>query len=313
MCFTKALQATLKKKIHNLPDVELTTDIPVIDRFNSLDINYAFNIINTEEARITYWLGNDRQYALFLCEAYQRQFIWPAYVYILRHNPDILTNILVARTSCTHEELLNAAEGVFMVDYRLHVEDDTELFSGWKFYEFQQRYAEKLKDFSNHINLIYYYANSFYNQVWTFALAINNSLPIIYSQNLSFADYTLWNTSFKTITNVIKTELVNVSFQGASALIEFNEKHEVSVAINIFQVQHEKLQLIAIFDPFSMEITRLKNFPQHNSIPPDTFETVYDLLPTWLGGCILAAQGLLFVVITINLVLMLIWRERYQK
>ena len=304
--FYRSTATDFVQRISNLPDTKLTTDIALTDEPSKSDINEAFNTINSEEARISYWLGNDAQYALFLCEAYQRKFIWPGYVYILRHNPHIITNILKAKTSCNNEQILEAMEGVILLDYRLYVDDDTELFSGWKFFEFQQRYVDKLKEFTNQtdsVNLTY--ATSFYDQVWTFALSLNNSLQSILSQNLSFSDYTFPNT--ETISNIIKQELLKLSFQGASGHIQFNENHEIPSFVNILQVQSGVVQHIATYDPFSMNITQNENFP--HDIPPDTFETFYDLLPFWLGGCILGAQGLLFVVITTNLVLILVWRK----
>ena len=305
--FHRSTSADFAQRIESddLPDTNLTTNIAIT---GEQDIKKTFNEINSAEARITYWLGSDSLYAFFLCEAYQRNFIWPGFVYILRNTPDNIADILETKTSCSYDEMLLAIEGVFFLDYRLHVDDDTELCSGWTYSQFRRRYANRLNEFAGQIDMNLteiIFANSFYDQVWTFALAINNSLPSIYSQNLSFADYTFMNT--KTISNNIKRELMNLSFQGATGRVHFNKNYEIPSSVDIFQVQRGSLQRVAVYDPSSMNITQNENFP--HDIPPDTFETFYNLLPFWLGGCILGAQGLLFVVITTNLVLILVWRK----
>ena len=296
------------QRVHDLPEAELTTDVPIISTLQS--IKSAFNIIDNEEARISYWLGTDGQNALFVCEAYKRRFLWPGYVYILRYNPDIVYNLLIANTSCSKTEMLTAMEGIFMLDYRLFVDEDTALFSGWTYREFRQRYAGKLNAFASQLGMKLtesIYANSFYDQVWTFALAINNSLSSIYSENLSFSDYEF---NSETLSNIVKHQLLNLSFQGASGWIQFNDNHEISSFVDIFQIQKGIVQHIAVYNPFSLNITPTEKFP--DSIPPDTFDTFTFLLPYWLGVCILVAQGALFVLITTNLILMLKWRRKKE-
>ena len=310
--FFKSTATDFIQRTHNQSEVELTTTIALIDMPSKSDINKAFNTINSEEARISYWLGNEAQYALFLCEAYQRKFIWPGYVYILRYSPDIITNILKASTSCSNDEIFRAMEGAFLVDYRLYVDDDTELFSGWNYGQFRLRYADSLiNEFTDQIDrnkTESTYANSMYDQVWAFALAINASLPSIYSQNLSFLDYTLTNT--ETISNIIKREVLDLSFQGASGHIQFIENQEVPSFVNILQIQNGTFQLIAIYDPFSKFIIPNEHYPKN--IPPDTFDTVYNLLPLWIGVCIFIIQSALFCLITMNMVLLSFWRNECE-
>ena len=298
------------QRVQSLPDVHLNATVPLAS-LNSRNFIDAFNIINAQEVRISYWLGNDGQSALSLCEAYHRNFLWPGYVYILRHRPSIITVLLEKETPCSREEMLRAMEGVFLMDYRLYVESDTELVSGQNYSEYRQRYDSELKEFAGEINsslngLVY--ANSFYDQVWTFALALNQSLPFLTSQNLSLSDYNIPNT--KLISSVIKDELEKLSFQGASGKINFDESQESPSYVNIFQVQNGISKLVGVYDPFKQNISFTDDLPQ--DIPGDTFDTVYMLLPHWLGGCILIAQGVLFCLITTNFVLIIWWRKEKE-
>ena len=297
------------QRVNDLPVTELITDVPIISTLQS--IRSAFDIISSEEARISYWLGTDGQNALCVCEAYKRRFLWPGYVYILRSNPSIINNLLKANTSCSKDEMLAAMEGIFMLDYRPYVNDDTCLFSGWTYSEFRQRYADKLNAFANQLDMNLTennYANYFYDQVWTYALAINNSLPFIYSQNLSFSDRNSVNTV--TISHVLQHQLLNLSFQGASGWIQFDENYEIPSFVDVFQIQNGTLKRIAIYDPFTMNFSLKENFPQE--IPGDTFDTFYSFLPLWLGVCIFIIQGALFFLITTNMVLLFCWRKERE-
>ena len=148
--FYRTTATDFLQRVHNLTEAELTVSIPIINSHAA--ISKAFNTINTEGAHITYWQANDDQNALCLCEAYHRQFLYPGHGFILRYNPTIIDNLLNAETGCSREELLRAMEGVFMLDYRLKVDDDTVLFSGWKYSDFRQRYAEELEEYAKITN-----------------------------------------------------------------------------------------------------------------------------------------------------------------
>ena len=297
-----------EQRIQNLSDIQLTTKKSILDLHS--EIKQAFKVINDKEARISYWLGNNKQYAHFLCEAYKRRFLWPGFVYIVRHKPDIIRRILKINTPCNVDELKLAMEGVILLEYRPYVDDATKLFSGWTYSQFRQRYIDRLDEHSYQTGMNLtdsIYASSFYDQVWTFALAINNSLPSIYSQNLSFLDYTFKKT--KTITDIIKRELLNISFQGASGYIKFDENHEISSFVDIMQIQNGTIKLIAVYDPFTMNITPI-NLP--NIIPPDRFEIVYYRFPLWIDMCIVTVQATLFCLITINMLLISYWRKERE-
>ena len=293
--------------LQSYPGAKVVTRIPIE---NSRTIfPEIFKIVNDQEVRINYWVVSHDQGVFSLCEAYKRRFFWPGYVYIMRFLD--LNNLLhaSAKTTCSKDEILATLEGVFLLEYRLSVGNATELFSGWSYGEFRQRYAEKLqqsaKNRSDHVeeNI---YANTLYDQVWTFALALNASLPSIASQNLSFENYSIGNT--KAITKILKNKMIKLSFQGASGWIEFNEQQEVPSFIDIFQFRSGTPVQIGVYDPFARNVTfNMEYFPEY--IPKDTFETFYNLIPSWLGGLMLTAQVILFCIISVNMVLFILLRE----
>ena len=204
-----------KRRISSNPEFELVTRIPIVDTAH-MQILEKFDIIRKKGARISYWSVTRDQAAYLLCMAYQRNFIWPGYVYIIQQHT--ISRILTIETSCTKEETLIAMERVFILDYRLYVENDTELVSGVNYSEYQRLYTDRLKEFANAANENLQknvYANTLYDQVWAFGLAINNSLMSIKSQNLSLKDYGL-GKRMSALSNILNNELKHVTFQGAS-------------------------------------------------------------------------------------------------
>ena len=289
---------------------EIITRIPIENSHRIFP--EIFKIVNDQEVRINYWVVSHDQGAFSLCEAYKRRLFWPGYVYIMRFLD--LNNLLHAstKTTCNEEEILAALEGVFLLEYRLSVDDSTKLYSGWSYSEFRQRYVEKLWQYaenrSDHVqeNL---HANTLYDQVWMFALAINASLSTIVSQKLSFENYVIGNT--KRITDILKSELKKLSFQGASGWIQFNELQEVPSFIDIFQFRNGSPVEIGVYDPFIQNVSfNIENYPDY--IPRDTFDTFYNLLPSWLGVLMFTAQVILFCFISVNTVLIILWKEESE-
>ena len=283
--------------------LNLVSQVPISNSL--LNINETLDRFRDEESRISYWSLSYIHSAHLLCEAYHRNFRWPGYVYILRE--PTLENILEQETSCSKEQILMALEGAFLLHYRLYSKNDTLLFSGWSFGEYKERYAHALQAFASRTNRELNdtdYANVLYDQVWAFALAVNNSLA------LTLMDYKIKQY----ISTTLKDELESVSFQGATGWINFGEGRESHTSVNVFQVINGTPKLIGVYDQLSQNIMFTDRAPQNRGvvIPNDMFETDYKLLPLWLTGCIVAAQGVLFCIISANMIFIIMWKDERE-
>jgi hypothetical protein len=312
--YFKTTSNEFARRAASLSDVELIVRAPIEisthERFSIISdaTTDAFNTINNQEVRISYWSVTGEESSFLLCEAFKRYYLWPGHVYILQEHS--INDILRTETPCTREQMIQAMEGVFLLQYRIYVEKDVELYSGWTYEEFQQRYTDKLwEEAVNRTDKVEenIYANSLYDQVWAFALALNSSLLDISARNLSFDEYGIGNT--KSITDIIKDELSKVDFQGVTGRIMFDRNRSIPSFVDIMQVKNGREFLIGVYDPFQKNITH-QNFP--DSIPDDTFQIVYILLPLWLGSCILVIQFMLLCLITTNTVLLFWWREESE-
>ena len=110
------------------------------------------------------------------------------------------------------------------------------------------------------------------------------------------------------ITEILKSELKKLSFQGASGWIHFNEQQEVPSFVDVFQFRNGTLVQIGVYNPISQKVSfNMENYAEN--IPRDTFETFYELLPSWLGGLMLTTQVILFFVVSVNMFLLILWRK----
>ena len=278
-------------------DMKLVIRIPTAES----DSN-AFDKLTDHEARISYWSVTSTESAHLLCEAYSKDFHWPGYVYILREPS--LDNILEVKTSCTKEQLMVALNGTFLLRYRLFADNDTILESGLSYSEYWEMYDEKLQEFAitNSVNLsATTYANPLYDQVWAFALAIDNLRK---SYRVSFENHTIGQRN-NILSELLRSELKNLSFQGASRFVQFDGLQERSPYVSIFQFLDGSERLVGIYDPFSKNVTNVTI----GDVPNDMFNTEYTLLPVSLGVCIILVQVALLGLISTNLVLILVWRK----
>ena len=308
--------------VHRITSNQSLSLVSQVTITNSIvDIREALDTLSSKDVRVSFWSVSYKNSAPLLCEAYHRNHSWPGYIYIIQE--PTLENILKQETSCSKEEILCALEGVFLLQYRLYTEQDTTLISGWSFSEYKERYVHELQELarrtSRELNETDY-ANVLYDQVWAFALAINKSIPLIHSQNLSLRDYNVHrrnmppSSNMPSISDILKDELRSISFQGATGRVHFGENQENVASIDIFQVINGTPELIGVYDQFPQSITFTGNAPQNRNIaiPNDTFETDYELLPLWLAGCIIVTQGILFCMTTANLIFIIMWRKKRE-
>ena len=146
-----------------------------------------------------------------------------------------------------------------------------------------------------------------YDQVWAIALAINNSFSELKNRNLSIDNYTIGQPA---ITAVIEEQLRNLSFQGASGWIKFNQYRSVSSLIEVFWVSdNETYKRIGIYNPlhpldFHVNI-------DSSDLPRDTVPRVYEyiLIPLPLAIVLYILTGCVIIFTTIQLILYLCYKR----
>ena len=272
-------------------------------------ISDAFDIINNEEARIGFFSVTEGEAASLFCEAYKRSFLWPGYVYILHERS--LSQILQTEVNCTQEQMKKALQGVFLIEYKLFDREKEEIVSGMTYKQFYDEYLIELRKFAQERNVTLQedniYANSMYDQVWSFALAANRSLNAINFFNDSMKKDNIREAI--RIRDILTENLKNVEFVGASGNIRYEDRREVLTLTDIYQINDGEQELVGFYDNNRKMINFLKNF-NREAVPGDTFDVKYKLVPSWLGIIVfLCVIIILFWIIFVSIAVVY-WRNR---
>lgn len=281
------------KLIRSSNDKTIASKIPI--RPHQSSISETFDIINDEEARIGYFSITEGEAAALFCEAYKRHFLWPGYVYTLHERS--LPQILSTPVNCSQEEIVQALEGVFLLQYRLLDTQSIELVSGISYEEYHAEYVEELNNFALRTKMTLsdnVYANSLYDQVWALALTVNKSLGNIAFFNSSSAESNI--EEMLRTREFLAEELKEVEFYGASGFIKFGDRQEVRTFVDIYQVRNGEQVLVGFYDSYNQSIDFFPSLHK-DLVPGDSFELRYKLVPTWVGILVALSDLVLFLLI----------------
>ena len=139
---------------------------------------------------------------------------------------------------CKKQQMLKSLNGSVFLTYSLDTLDQS-LVTESKFTigEVREQYQTMLEDYAATVNMSLtrnVYAYPYYDATWALALSINRSLNLIGSNELNYG-YGITDVS-----EVIRSIIANISFQGVSVYVEFNEERHVTNNVDIFQVDDEQ-------------------------------------------------------------------------
>ena len=155
------------------------------------------------------------------------------------------------------------------------------------------------------------WASVSHNEMWALALAINNSLPILKSKNLSIDSYKIGEHE---TTSVTAEELGKLNFQGASGYVKFTNRH-VPRELKISQVNRSLLQKIGCNSPgIKPDNATYKLYLSIDSrrVPDDVPVVDYILTSSFEAIVFYVAAGLTIFFTTLVLGLLLYCRESHE-
>ena len=152
---------------------------------------------------------------------------------------------------CSAKEITQVMEGFLLTDLELHVANSTELDSGVTYTEYLHEYKEAVNGSTTD------YANALYDGVWSLALALNNSIPRLNEIGLDLVDYTYGH---REATDIIRDEVLKLSFQGASGHISFRRDNGfTSGSIPLYQIVDNYSILVGYYDEDKDELDLSKD------------------------------------------------------
>ena len=226
--FYNVIAQTLIDKVSGriLFDIDLTI----------LFLNKSLDRIYNEGGRIIFVATTSLDAATLLCEAAERGMLYPDYMWIIA---DYVLSFLEDAHQCDTSLLHLAVNGSIFSSFSLEPQDKTlSHVNGDTYSAYESKYYEELSIVAEEYNQTllgdHQYAGLLYDQVWAFALALNSSIPELSERNLSVTD--IGSLGYSEAKDIFEDKLSQLDFIGASGHIRFNNKREVSMSIDVYQV-----------------------------------------------------------------------------
>ncbi len=220
-----------------------------------------------------------------LCIAYRMDLVHPTVQFLLieRELGDFKVNVTSGEYSCSPEDMEEAIMGVISFTNRFERENKTttDTVSGISYEEYMDMYWDYLDLYLDEINVTkssipgtaFNYFNGYYDAVWALALSLNESMD-----ELDLVEAFHQSVSNE-VGDIIREGLKEISFQGMTGLIAFDEVKRDLSGIGI--VLHQFiLNNTGSFDDGTLKFT--------GTYIPDSFnESTYRVHPL-LGTVVLA-------------------------
>ena len=234
--FYVGIEEALSNQLSDNILLSLTTDVQFQDG--------ALDEIKNEGGRIIFVAANSMETASLLCRAAERGMLYPDYMWIIT---DYVLSFLESANQCENALLHHALNGSLLSYFSLEPRNKTmKLINGDTYSTYESNYYKELDIVADEYNQAldgdHEYAAILYDQVWAFALALNNSLPELSRRNLSVSD--IGSLGYSEAKEILEKELSQLDFRGASGRIRFNNKREVSTPIDLYQVINGQQKLV---------------------------------------------------------------------
>lgn len=197
-----------------------------------------------------------------MCLAYCEDMIYPAYQYIfierrLRH---FIANVSFSlngiKYKCTERDMERAVAGIILNLIQLIRTDVTRvLVNKMDYRSFYKVYRQELENYmaEHAVEKVVdtEHQSGYYDSTWALALSYHASIPRLAAEGMSLEEYRFGHMS---ITDIVREELLNVSFEGIRGKVQFSNETldgvDVTV-LNMYQVQEDGKsdELVAQYDP----------------------------------------------------------------
>ena len=252
---------------------------------------------------------NAHQVCLLLNQTHNEGFVYPNYTWIL---VEMTVDSLVSANVLDPTIIYNASRGHIHLFAQTHPENKSlSLPSGDTIASLDTKYElefnEVMKDYSSRYNVTRYmpFESYLYDQVWALSLALNKSLPLLANRNLSIDNYTIGQLE---ITDVLEQQLANLSYQGASGWVEFNEHRTISTPIEIFWILENGVeQHVGLYNPLSPS-GFLVNIST-SQLPKATLPRIYRLIYLPVAILLYMLIAALVIFTTVQLILYMFYRD----
>ena len=296
----------LERKIRTSQNKRMLFNIGVLGT-NAIYFDQIITNIISEGATILIVMLDSLQDAILLSHVLEKGLLYPQYTWI---HVETTPQWLINEEFLDQTAVYNGIHGhTFLFPLSRPQNKSLLLVSGESYLNLKQKFVEdldheELKDIFNRTNRTLHveFGSYLYDQVWSLALALNISIPILNDRNLSIDSYTIGQPN---ITGIFEDQMANLSFQGAGGWVKFNQYRSVSTPVEVIWIPDKNgtLRSVGIFN--SSNTTTFRVNLNTSSLPKDRLEPEYSLIPLPIAVVLYILTGIVTISTTIQLVLFL--------
>lgn len=276
-----------------------------IEKTSNYSLDKAILSIKSSGAKIIFVSATFIQAALLICRAEREGLLHPYYHWVFI---DMYVDDFKVQNVC-EISLNKTINGSLLFRYSLPTLDSEDISGGLKINNYSDMYHQYLSEVEKKFEIPHQnetirtgsiYGNILFDQVWSFANALNNSLPRLVKENLSLdnIDKNVY------ITDILEEELSKLNIPGVSANIAFTDGRVVPSTIEIAYFNGLTEERIGYF-----QNTSLVYFKQNFSLHLIERKQVYLTVDTSVMAILCLAVLITFIFVTIVLVLFLCYKS----
>ena len=254
-----------------------------------------FDTIVEERIRIIYLLVGPKFMRNVLCIALHKSISYPAYqwVIIARSDTDlrpVQVQFQGRQYNCNSTQMNSAANRAIFMHYNVNLFDETKSTdTNLTTKEFTDIYQDLLNHHNISISRKDYLVSVYFDSLWAFAFALNNSRADLLDIGLQLSDI-----SYKMHggIEILRRYLSQVRFEGLSGTIDFQLSNESAVEreIIIYLLREDTLIPIESWNDMTSQLYSLINI---------TIDHIEDTF-TKFGEVVIVVQWLLFLILMVD-------------
>ena len=294
--------------VHNSTSLTETLDISFSENYHNATV--MVHQIRQSERNIVYLSVGARQTVDLLCAAYDDGLVWPHYMWILQDH-SVGDLIMYNYSGCTTEKLEEAMQNTMLLRLQREQKNASKkLDMGYSYETYWQQYMDVLNQSGD--GLMYNeFANVMHDSVWAFALALNDSLDTIISENnMTVIDF-IKQFGKKELANTMEDNLRSLSFEGVSGHVHFSDDNdtEAVVDVNLILLNNTEI-IIGCYNQLLGNLSLI--LPILIDLPDDKLQSQYNLIPFPVTILLIVVISLCLVFTSVMFILFIKYR-RYSE
>lgn len=257
-----------------------------------------FSDIQQSQNRIILLLVGSDLLSKILCVSFRKGLKYPTYqwVFVSRVIQDLRpVNIVYEGVPlmCQLEELLDIGrQSIFVLDHFEPLNVTRPTVSGLTYEKFMSRYECLISSHNMSSLQSSFWGTVYFDATWAMAMALNNSIEELKSDSLDLSE--LVNEHKQNLfTDIMKQRLLQLSFEGVSGTIKFNDTTGfVSRAVDIEQLKERKLKRVMHFNGTHL----LRTGEATLLFIKDNFGNFLDV-PIWVAVLVLTTTVLISILL----------------